>query len=612
MSIPPMSAGTTRTGDASATGSVSAHASATGSAPGDASATGFVLDTLGPAPVGLEYLADTVRRFAVERGDAPALTVLGDRRVRGRTRRTETVVTLTYREVDERARAVAAELQATCPPGTRAAVLCPHDEHYVTAFLGCLYAGVIAVPLYAPELFRSQTRLRAVLRDSTPGCVLTTAPVRSAVRAALDGTGRRYGPVLHVDEAPTHRAQKWRRPPAAPDDVAYLQYTSGSTGAPAGVRVTQANLAAAAHQMRSRFMPARTAVSWVPLFHDMGLICAVASPLSAGMHMVHLSPMGFLHRPHRWLQALSDYRADWTVTPNFGLTHCVRRVGAEEAATLDLSRLRALAIGGEPVHAQAVAAFVEAFAGAGLDPRAPVPCYGLAEATLSVTMTPNGTGALSRHFDRAALTAGRVLPVPPGPDSVRLVSNGTPVPGVSVRIVDPATGEEAPGRVGEIRVSGPNRTDGYWEAPERTARVFAGGWLRTGDWGFRHEGGLYVVGRLDDVIIVRGRNHYPEDIEATVESVAPVAATAVGVAGDPTARLVVLMEADTAMTVLPAPDRASLAERVRQTVSRQHGLAVHDVVVVRRGTLPRTTSGKIQRGLCRRRYLAGEFASPRP
>ncbi|GGO49567.1 fatty acyl-AMP ligase [Streptomyces lasiicapitis] len=569
----------------------------------------FALPALGPRPVVLEYLADTVRRTAAERGEAPALTVLGDRRVRGRARRTDTVVTLTYAELDLRARALAAELQATCPPGTRVAVLCPHDEHYVVAFLGCLYAGVIAVPLYAPELFRSQTRLRSVLRDSTPGCVLTTSAVRSAVRTALSGAAWQHGPVLHVDEVPSHRAEKWRRPPVAPEDVAYLQYTSGSTGAPAGVRVTHANLSATAYQMRSRFMPARTAVSWVPLFHDMGLICAIASPLGAGMHMVHLSPMSFLHRPYRWLRALSDYRADWTVTPNFGLTHCVRRVDAEEAATLDLSGLRALAIGGEPVHAGSVSAFVEAFAVAGLDPRSPVPCYGLAEATLSVTMTPNGTGAVAGSFDRAALTAGAVRPVPHGPDAVRLVSNGTPVPGVTVRIADPATGAETPGRVGEIWVNGPTRTDGYWQAPERTARVYADGWLRTGDWGFRHDGGLYVVGRMDDVIIVRGRNHYPEDIEATVESVAPVAATAIGVEGDPTARLIVLMEADAAMTALPAPDREALAERIRQTVSRQHGLAVHDVVVVRGGTLPRTTSGKIQRRLCRERYLAGAYGT---
>ncbi|WJV44448.1 fatty acyl-AMP ligase [Streptomyces flavofungini] len=569
--------------------------------------TGFTLSTLGPEPVALEYLADTVRRFAAERGEAPALTVLGDRRGRGGARRADTVVTLTYRELDERARAVAAEVQAACPPRARVAVLCPHDEHYVVAFLACLYAGVIAVPLYAPELFRSQTRLRSVLRDSTPGCVLTTSRVRPAVRNALSSTGWQQGPVLHVDEVPPHRAAKWRRPPAEPDDVAYLQYTSGSTGAPAGVRVTHANLSAAAYQMRSRFMPARTAVSWVPLFHDMGLVCAIASPLSAGMHMVHLSPMGFLHRPYRWLRALSDYRADWTVTPNFGLTHCVRRVTAEEVATLDLSGLRALAIGGEPVHARSVAAFVAAFADAGLDPRAPVPCYGLAEATLSVTMTPNGTGATGGHFDRAALSAGEVRPVPDGPGAVRLVSNGTPVPGVRVRIADPETGEETAGRVGEIWVSGPNRTDGYWRAPERTARVYADGWLRTGDWGFRHEGGLYVVGRMDDVIIVRGRNHYPEDIEATVESVAPVAATAIGVEGDPTERLIVLMEADAAMTALPAPDRDALTERIRQTVSRQHGLAVHATVVVRKGTLPRTTSGKIQRGLCRQRYAAGAY-----
>ncbi|MFE7133457.1 fatty acyl-AMP ligase [Streptomyces sp. NPDC057638] len=557
---------------------------------------------LGPETVRLEYLGDTVARFARERPDAPALTVLDDRRIPGETRRHETVTTLTYGELDQRARAVAAELQEHCPARSRVAILCPHDETYVVAFLGCLYAGMVAVPLFAPELFRSHTRLWSVVEDSTPVAALTTTRSVRAVRKALTETGWGGGLVLQVDRIPAEGADRWRRPATEPGQVAYLQYTSGSTGRPAGVRVTQANLAAAAYQMRTRFMPAKAAVSWVPFFHDMGLICAIASPLSAGMHMVHLSPMSFLHRPYRWLKAVSDYRADWTVTPNFGLAHCVRRVSAEEIATLDLSGLNALAIGGEPVHARSVDAFLDVFERAGLSRTAPVPCYGLAEATLSVAMTPNGLGAVGDHFDRAALTGGEVRPAPEGPDTVPLVGSGTVLPGVSVQITDPDSGDEVHGRVGEIWTRGPNATDGYWEQPERTARVYGGGWLRTGDWGFVHHGALYVVGRLDDVIIVRGRNHYPEDIEATVESVAPVSATAIGVESDQTQRLVVLMEADPPMLGLPEADAAALCERVRQAVSRHHGLAVHEVVTVRRGALPRTTSGKIQRGACRHQY----------
>ncbi|MBT2424623.1 fatty acyl-AMP ligase [Streptomyces sp. ISL-112] len=558
-------------------------------------------------PVRLEFLADSVARLAEEAGEMPALTVLDRRKVPGRPGRPETVTTLSYRELHARARAVAAELHRICPPGERAAVLCRHDEHYVVAFLACLYAGVVAVPLYAPELFRSETRLRSVVQDSTPVCALTTSHTEADVRSALAEAGWKGDHVLLVDTASTDADTRLDVPAARPDGVCYLQYTSGSTGTPSGVQVTHANLAAAAYQMRVRFMPARTAVSWVPFFHDMGLICGIAAPLSAGLHMVHLSPMSFLHSPYRWLRAVSDHRADWTVTPNFGMAHCVDRISAEEAAGLDLSSLRAMAIGGEPVHARSVEAFVDAFGKAGFDATAPVPCYGLAEATLSVAMTPNGDGAIGHHFDRAALAGGEVLPSAPGPDTTTLVSSGTPVAGVTVRIVDPDTGQDVTGRVGEILVSGPNLTGGYWNRPESTARTFADGWLHTRDWGFFHAGMLFVVGRIDDVIIVRGRNHFPEDIEHTVEGAAPLAATAIAVEGAEEQRLVVLGETEASMLNMPEADLSALTDRVRQAVSRHHGLAVSDLVLVRRGVLPRTTSGKIQRRAARERYVAGDL-----
>ncbi|GAA3014247.1 fatty acyl-AMP ligase [Streptosporangium longisporum] len=598
----------------------------------------------GSEPLRLRYLPDSVRLFARTAGSSPAITFVeyGMRRDTGRREKSDR--TMGYAELDERVRSVAAVLQRRYEPGDRVAVLCPHEPGYVVAFLACLYAGLVAVPLYAPEALRSNERLRSVMGDCAPRCVLTTSAVRSSVQRLLDemrGTGGTddtgdadgVPDLVCVDEVAADEAGNWRRPRMAPDDVAYLQYTSGSTGAPAGVRVTHLNLAVTNHQIRAHW-PSSVIASWVPFFHDFGLVCGITNPLGAGAHSVNLSPMAFVQDPYRWLRMISDYRADWSVTPSSSLVQCVRRVTGERRSELDLSSLRLLTIAAEPVYAESTEAFTSAFAAGGLSPTAPTPCYGLAEATLPVSAPPVGEGMTDRCFDRDALAAGVARELPPGsPNTVRIVSCGTPSLGVSVRIRHPEdTGALPDGRVGEIWVSGPNVADGYWNRPDRSAAVFAkhlveadgdllpGPWLRTGDLGFLLQGRVHVVGRAKDMIIVRGRNHYPDDIEATVQAARDSASRAVaGTASEGSAaafsaaidgeeRLVVLVEADPALLSAAGPEVEVILRDLRQEITRHHGLAAHDLVLVRRGTLPRTTSGKIRRGACREQYLRGELA----
>ncbi|MFC4534474.1 fatty acyl-AMP ligase [Sphaerisporangium dianthi] len=559
----------------------------------------------------METLVQAVRRRAEADGAAAAVTHLHYPVRQGGGRRVA-ATTLTYGELDERARAVAAELQRTCAPGARAAVLCPHDPSYVVAFLACLYAGVVAVPLHGPDALHGRSRLASVLADCRPEAVLTSSASAAAVRRALAAAGP-AAPRTLIETDACDDAASWRPVEAGPDAPAYLQYTSGSTAAPAGVRITGRNLAATSAQLSAHFPGAATLVSWVPFFHDMGLVFGIAHPLSAGAHAIHLSPMSFVQDPRRWLSAIGDYRADWSVTPRFGLTHCVRAVREEHRGTLDLSSLRSLNIAGEAVHADAVAAFADAFSGCGLSPSALAPSYGLAEATLAVTAPPLGEGLVAHDFDRSALAEGKVVVA--GDSSAatqRLVACGRPKAGVSVRIADPGDGAVLPpGLVGEILVSGPNVADGYWEAPERTAAAFGAGdgWLRTGDLGFFHDERLYIVGRAGEVIIIRGRNHHPSDIEETIERAhVRTTAAAFAVEADGAERLVVVVECDQARLAAGEAARLGFAREVARTVTGVHGVSVHDLVLVRQGSLPRTSSGKIQRGRCKEHYRSGAFA----
>ncbi|HSL83408.1 MAG TPA: AMP-binding protein, partial [Thermoanaerobaculia bacterium] len=564
---------------------------------------------------GLETLSELLRTRAERHPERPAYLFLAD----GREER----VRVTYGELERRARAVAARLQHLGWRGRRVVLLVPAGLEYVTAFWGCLLAGAVAVPAYPPRGARSLPRLLAILEDARPAGVLTLPERRAAVRrlladapVAVEAVGAEPGGM----EADGIEAE-WRDPNLDGDAVAFLQYTSGSTSTPKGVVLTHRNLLANQEMIRDSFgtTPDSVVVSWLPLYHDMGLIGGMLHPLFLGSHCVLMPPERFLQAPLRWLEAVSRYRATVSGAPNFAYDLCARRVSEEEAAGLDLSSWRVAFNGAEPVRAGTLERFERAFAAAGFRRRAWFPCYGLAEATLLVSAGRNGGAVAVRELDAAALEEHRVEPRDPGSGRavVRQVGCGTVPAALDVRVVDPETGRgRPPGSVGEIWVAGPGVAAGYWGRPEETAATFgarlAGGgegpYLRTGDLGFLAGGELHVTGRLKDLLVIRGRNLYPQDLEATAEASHPAAgsggAAAFSVPGEGEELLVLVQEVDTRS----GPDPGEVAARVRRAVADLFEVRVAAVVLIRRGTLPRTTSGKVRRGECRRRYLAGELA----
>ncbi|WP_018654581.1 fatty acyl-AMP ligase [Actinomadura flavalba] len=523
---------------------------------------------------------------------------------------------LTWGDLDRRARALAARLRRTAVPGDRAALLMPQSLDYLVAFFGCLYARIIAVPLFGPDLPGHGDRLLSVYRDAAPTTVLTTAASRDAVASFLtDGTLDQPKEVVTVDDPAL--TGPWDDEPVGPGDVAYLQYTSGSTRTPAGVVITHGNLTVNAEQLHAagRGTPRTSSgVSWLPLFHDMGLVFTAALPLVHANPCVFMDPVAFIMRPVRWLELLGRERDVYTAGPNFAYEYLTSTVTDEEKAGLDLSGVRMLLNGAEPIRPSTLTGFREAFAGCGLRAEAQSPAYGLAEATVYVLACSPDRTPVTASFDRDALAAGVARP---GTGSA-LVSCGVPF-GQHVAIVD--DGRILPdGHVGELWVHGANVAAGYWGRARATQETFgaaltdpppglpAGPWLRTGDLGFRHDGEYYVTGRSKDLLIVDGRNHYPQDVEHTAATAHPgvragyVAAFA-GTDGDAP---VVVAERNRRVPVRLL-DRAEVAAAVRAAVQRDHGLAVRDFLLIEPGALPRTSSGKLSRTACRDAYRAGRL-----
>ncbi|WP_246113966.1 fatty acyl-AMP ligase [Streptomyces montanus] len=580
-----------------------------------------------------ELMTDHLRHWARQRPQQRAFSHVdfADGVPSGRHR------TLGWSALDARARAVADHLATVASPGERAALVMPQGLDYVAGFLGCLYARVIAVPLFGPQLPGHEGRLAAVLADCEPACLLSDTTTTPYVRSFVQGRDLPDLPVVPVDRLPDRLPGPHTGPDGAdgadepgprpePDDIAYLQYTSGSTRSPAGVMVSHANVVANARQALDAFVAdprTTTTVGWLPLFHDMGLVLSIAAPVVGGFPSVLMDPVAFLQDPSRWLRLLASYEGTVSAAPNFAYDYCVARTDPALVDELNLDRVRVLINGSEPVRAGTVDRFRTAFAPAGLDPAAHCPAYGLAEATVFVTADTPGVRADSPDLppsnvacDADALAQGRIEETSDAAATV-LVSCGAPV-GQEVRIVG-ADGAVLPeDRVGEIQLRGPNIGLGYWKRAELTADTFGFGpsadWLRTGDLGALHGGRLLVTGRLKDVIIVDGRNHYPQDIEATVQMAVALTRrdrlAAFGVTRPDRTGEELVVVAEHRRDTEPTPEDAWQAERTaRATVSARHGLRLGTLLLVPPGSVPRTSSGKVSRSATRARFLEGGFGA---
>ncbi len=542
---------------------------------------------------------------------------------------------ITYAELDRKARAVGGWLMDRGMTGKRVLLLYPSGLDFIAAFMGCLYGGAIAVPAYPPRKNRSVERIEAIASDADASVALTTRDVLDR----FDGL-RATAPSLEhliwkVDtELEPHWADRWERPEIDGDTLAFLQYTSGSTGTPKGVMLSHENLLHNSLRIMQAFEITRSqsGVFWLPSFHDMGLIGGILVPLYGGKFNVLMSPVAFLQRPLRWLQAISKYRATISGGPNFAYELCVRKTTPEQRAQLDLSSWSLAFNGAEPVRGETIDAFCEAFAVSGFRREAFYPCYGLAESTLMVTGGMKFEPPVIRAFEAAAIDTGTATPLVDrsAAGGRQLVGSGRELDGQDVLIVDPHSCEPLPpGRVGEIWVSGPSVAQGYWNRPDDSRETFgamlaqpaeppgsrsvtkwrpnAGPYLRTGDLGFFDDGELFVTGRLKDLIIVRGRNHYPQDIEHAVEAASDlvragsVAAFAVDIDGRE--RVVVVAELERGRR---EPEAVTAAfEAIRGQLAREHEVAVEGIVLIRPNSIPKTSSGKIQRHACRRQFLDG-------
>ncbi len=555
-------------------------------------------------------LVDLLRHLAAHKGDDLAFAYLVD----GENEE----ISLTYAELDRQARGIAAWLQAHGLQGQRALLLYPPGLEFIAAFFGCLYAGVVAVPAYPPRMNRSLGRIHAIAADCDARVALTTGAVLERVQPLL-GASR---DLLRVrwratDQSHTGIEANWEYPDIGTGTLAFLQYTSGSTGRPKGVMLTHGNLVHNSGVIKYLFEQSQRTgggVFWLPSYHDMGLIGGILQPMFVSCPNILMSPVAFLQRPIRWLKAISKYRATISGGPNFAYDLCVRKTTPEQRAELDLSKWALAFNGAEPVRAETIDRFCEAFEPCGFRREAFYPCYGLAEATLIVTGGYKDAAPVIRDYLADQLETGHAMSG--GGEGRRLVGSGENAVGQQLAIVDPETMRAcAEGTIGEVWVKGASVAQGYWNRPEETGHVFRaqladtgeGPFLRTGDLGFLDRGELFITGRLKDLIIIRGLNHYPHDIELTVEkahgAVRPSCVAACTIEEDEVTRLIIVAEVDAAARA----QSDAIIEAIRREVSREHELVADSIVLLKSGAIPKTSSGKIQRHACRAAFLADEL-----
>ncbi|MBD1878850.1 MULTISPECIES: fatty acyl-AMP ligase [unclassified Coleofasciculus] len=561
-------------------------------------------------------LVELLRWRALQQPEKVAYTFLIDGKKEGSQ--------LTYAQLDRQARAIAALLQQHNARGERALLLYPQGLEVIAAFCGCLYAGTIAIPVPPPEagrLKRTLPRLQAIAKDAQASLVLTTSGILSLVEE-YDEKIPEFQAMSWIDteQVDLSLAETWQDPAVTSDMLAYLQYTSGSTSTPKGVMLSHSNVMfhSANLQKACGYTPDSVTVAWMPYFHDYGLVEGLIQPLYNGIPCYVMSPFAFIKRPFHWLQAISRYKVTHSQGPNFAYDQCVRRITPEQRATLDLSSWRAAGNAAEPINPQVMESFYETFAPSGFQWNAFCPAYGLAEATLLVSFSAQTATPVLCNLDPAALEKNRIVPASKNQDIVRtVVGCGTKVCDTKIAIVHPEKFTRcAADEVGEIWVSDPSVAHGYWQRPEESERTFRariadtneGPFLRTGDLGFLKDGELFITGRIKDLIIIRGTNHYPQDIEWTVQeshaALRPEHGAAFSVMVNGEERLVIVQEVERHTQNL---DTNEVMGAIRQVVSEQHELQVYAVVLVKPGSILKTSSGKIQRQGCRAAFLAGSL-----
>ncbi|WP_414561748.1 MULTISPECIES: beta-ketoacyl synthase N-terminal-like domain-containing protein [unclassified Anabaena] len=555
-----------------------------------------------------------LRYRALNQSEATAYTFLLD----GETES----VNLTYQELDQKARAIAAQLLQTGGiPGSRALLLYPPGMEFVAAFFGCLYAGFVAVPAYPPRRNQKMSRLQAIVLDAEAAVALTTASELASIQTQLTENPTLAAlPWLATDNIDNNLAANWQEPKVNSDTLAFLQYTSGSTGTPKGVMVTHGNLLHNSQLIYQFFghTPTSQGVIWLPPYHDMGLIGGVIQPLYGGFPVTLMPPVAFLQKPFRWLQAISRYQATTSGGPDFAYDLACRQITPEQLASLDLSSWEVAFTGAEPVRAQTLERFAETFAPCGFRREAFYPCYGMAETTLIVSGGAKSQAPIIRHVQATALEKNQVVDATSKNNVRTIVGCGQSSPDQEVMVVEPELLTRCPdGQVGEIWVSGASVAQGYWHREEQTKQAFqgyladgqTGPFLRTGDLGFLLDGELFITGRLKDLIIIMGRNHYPQDIEITVENSHPALRSSSGAAFaveiNNAERLVVVQEVE--RSYLRKLNANEVIGAIRKAVAEEHDLQTYAILLLKTNSLPKTSSGKVRRSACRDAFFTASL-----
>lgn len=525
---------------------------------------------------------------------------------------------LTYGELDRKARIVAAKLKSkSLVPGDRVLLVYPPGLDFIVSFFGCLYAGVIAVPSVPPN--KHLQRTYSIIKDAKPVLGLTTNKLLQGMMVRFpDDELFRHFEWFSTDTIPEDSPElQWTEMESINREaIAFLQYTSGSTGTPKGVMVTHSNLLHNSQMLQSASQNNLDSVivNWLPLYHDMGIIGCILQPLFVGGTCITMSPLDFLQKPLRWLKTISDYGGTYSGAPDFGYHLCTQKIKEEQLIDLDLSTWKTAFNGSDQVRHSTIEAFNEKFSRCGFERTSFYPSFGLAEATLMVT--GGKTGEVPNYFSLPEKGNENTLEKP-----APLVSLGTPWLGQTVKVVEPETSHELDeGEVGEVWVAGDSVTKGYWNNPEETKKTFAaytstgeGPFLRTGDLGLLHNKELYFKGRIKDLIIFRGKNHYPQDIELSAENsypgFVPNSCAAFTVEKDEEERLILVAEVDRKISYSDTSSdfKKQLLKKVRKAITEHHDIMLHELVLVKQGTIAKTSSGKIQRNECKNHYLQNQL-----